>query len=525
MPGLRFALIPAALALAVVAEWSAYQPGDERGLVVADGAVGFVVLCCAIVASDRHPESRIGPLMGLAGLTWFAGNFWPGLLFLHRGPLVHLHLSYPTGRLRWWPAVATVAVSYVTATIAPLARNDALTVALAVLVAGVAVGGFFRASGTARRAAVPALIAALAFAGVLALGALNQLAGWDAARQVLWAYDIVVAGAVIFLLVDLLRGRWAEAVVTDLVVDLGTRADTGTLRDALGRALGDRSLVLGYWLSDESRYVDDAGNPVEIAKPGADRVATRIERDGQRIAVLVHDAAVLEDPGLVDAVAAAAGFAVANARLHAETRERVTELAASRRRIVEAAGAQRQNLERDLRDGVQQRMSKVAALLAKIRDDVDEPPASLLARLDDELAQTRAELNELARGIHPRVLIEDGLAVALSELAARVGQAVALTVRTPPLPPPIEAAIYFLCAEGLANVAKHASASSVTIDITQMDGRVIVTIDDDGIGGADPHRGAGLRGLADRIETVRGQLVVTDRTGGGTRLEANIPVS
>ena len=361
---------------------------------------------------------------------------------------------------------------------------------------------------------------------MLALGALNRLAGWDAARQVLWAYDIVVAGAVIILLVDLLRGRWAEAVVTDLVVDLGSRADTGTLRDALGRALGDRSLVLGYWLSDEARYVDDAGNPVEIAKPGADRVATRIERDGQPMAVLVHDAAVLEDPGLVDAVAAAAGFAVSNARLHAETRERVTELAASRRRIVEAADAQRQNLERDLRDGVQQRMSKVAALLAKIRDDVDEPPASLLARLDDELAQTRAELNELARGIHPRALTEDGLAVALSALAARVGQPVA--AHRPHAAdshrrskPPSTSCAQRASPTSPNTPARHASPSTSP----RSDGSVIVTIDDDGIGGADPHRGAGLRGLADRIETVGGQLVVTDRTGGGTHLEANIPVS
>ena len=326
----RFALLVAALALAVVAEWSAYRPGDDRSLLIADGVVGFVLLGSAVVAWKRHPESRVGPLMGLTGLTWFAGNFWPFLVFLHRGPLVHLHLSYPTGRLRWRLAVATVAASYVIATIEPLAHNDTLTLALAVLVAGVAAMGFLRTSGTARRAAVPALAAALAFAGVLALGALNRLAGWDAGREVLWAYDLVVVGAVIVLLVDLLRARWADDVVTELVVDLGSRSDTGTLRDALGRALGDPSLMLGYWLSDEARYVDDAGSPVEVAQTGRDRVVTPIERDGRPVAVLVHDVAVLDDPGLVDAVATAARFAVSNARLQAETRERVIELGASR---------------------------------------------------------------------------------------------------------------------------------------------------------------------------------------------------
>ena len=168
---------------------------------------------------------------------------------------------------------------YVTATFVPLARNHTVTIAIAVLVASVAAGGFLRTSGTARRAQVPALVAALAFAGVLALSAFNRLAGWDADDVVQWAYDVVVAGGVIVLLVDLLRGRWADDVVTDLVVDLGSRADTGTLRDALARALGDPSLVLGYWLSDEARYVDDAGTPVDDrparSRSGRDRRRTR----------------------------------------------------------------------------------------------------------------------------------------------------------------------------------------------------------------------------------------------------------
>jgi signal transduction histidine kinase len=283
--------------------------------------------------------------------------------------------------------------------------------------------------------------------------------------------------------------------------------------------------MLGYWLSDEARYVDDAGRPVEVAQTGPDPVVTPIERDGQPVAVLVHDVAVLDDPRLVDAVAAAARFAVSNARLQAETRERVLELVVSRRRIVDAGDAQRQRLERDLRERVQHRISKVAGLLAAVRINVDAPATSMLDGLDEELRRTRVELDDLARGIRPRALTDDGLAAALSALPAHHANSVQLTVVAGRLPAAIEAAVYFLCTEGLANVTKHASATSVTVDIAQSEGEIVATIDDDGIGGADPHRGTGLRGLADRIEAVGGHFTVGERPGGGTHLEASIPLS
>ena len=352
MRALRVALVPAALALAVAAEWIDYQPGDDLALIVADGVVGVVLVGCGVVAWERRGESRVGPLMALAGFTWLAGTLWAAALYLHRGPLVHLHISYPTGRLRRRLALATVIGAYVDAAVAPLARNDVVTLLLAALVALAAADVFLRTSGTARRAGIPALAAALAFAAVLALGAVQRLAGWGSDDEVLWAYDLVIGCLAVVLLLDLLRGRWEEAVVTDLVVDLGRRADTRTLRDELGRALGDRSLVLGYWIPEEERYVDDEGRPVELPEPGAGRAVTPIAEDSQPVAVLIHDAAVLEEPALVEAVASAARIAVSNARLQADVQARVRELAASRRRIVEAAAAQRGRLEHDLRAGV-----------------------------------------------------------------------------------------------------------------------------------------------------------------------------
>lgn len=520
---LRLALLLGAVALAVAAEWVSYEAGD-LALVVADGVVGLVLVTCGVVAWERRGESGVGPLMVLSGYTWFVGNFSAQLLYLHRGPLVHLHISYPTGRLRRRLAKVTVAAAYVDAIVEPIARNDVLTLVLAALVAATAVDGFLRASGTARRAAIPALVAALAFAGVLAFGAIQRLAGWDADRAALWAYDVVIACVAVTLLVDLLRGRWAEAVVADLVVDLGRQADTSTLRDELGRALGDRSLVLGYWFPEEGRYVDDAGRTVELPEPGTGRAVTPIAHDGSPFAVLVHDEAVLEDPPLVEAVASAARMAVANARLQAEVRVRVVELAASRRRIVDAADAQRRRLERELREGAEGRLAGVAALLEQARRDASEPAALQVAEVEEELRVARAELHDFAQGIHPSALADGGLAAALPELASRAGMPVELELSVRRHASAIEAAVYFLCSEALANAAKHAEATSVSIAVEESRGRLLVEVADDGVGGVDPSRGTGLRGLADRIEALGGRLSVESLPRQGTRLLAEIPI-
>jgi signal transduction histidine kinase len=519
----RLALLPGAVGLSVAAEWVSYREGDLE-LVVADGVVGLVLVTCGVVAWQRRGESRVGPLMVLSGYTWFAGNLWSQLLYLHRGPLVHLHISYPTGRLRRRLAQVTVVAAYVDAVIEPIASNDGLTLVLAALVAAAALDGYLRSSGTARRAGVPALVAALAFAGVLAFGAIQRLAGWDADRQALWAYDIVIACLAVLLLIDLLRGRWAEAVVADLVVDLGERTDTLTLGDELGRALGDRSLVLGYWLPEKGRYVDDSGHAVELPQPGATRAVTPISHGGEPLAVLVHDPAVLEDTTLVEAVASAARIAVSNARLQAEVRARVVELTASRRRIVEAADAQRRRLERELREGAEQRLTDVAGLLTQARDGASEPAARQLTEIEDELQGARAELRDFAQGIHPSALTEGGLLAALPDLAGRAGIPVELEVSVGRLAPAVEAAVYFLCSEALANSAKHAEATSMTIGVSQSNGRLLVLIEDDGVGGADFARGSGLRGLADRVEALGGQLFVRSPVGGGTRLDAAIPI-
>jgi signal transduction histidine kinase len=282
--------------------------------------------------------------------------------------------------------------------------------------------------------------------------------------------------------------------------------------------------VLGYWLAEEGRYVDDAGRPVELPGAGAGRAVTPIADDGQPVAVLVHDDAVLEDPALVEAVASAARMAVANARLQAEVRARVLDLAASRRRVVEAADAQRRRLERELRRGAERRLTDVAKLLAQGREGADERAGAGLTEVELELDGARTELRAFAQGIHPSALTEGGLVAALPQLARRAGIRVELEVSTGRFAPAAEAAVYFLCSEALTNAAKHAEARCVTIGVTQAGGRLLVEIADDGIGGADPGDGTGLRGLADRIEALGGRLSVESLPRQGTRLLAKIPI-
>ena len=521
---IRWALLVAGIAFGLAVEWAFYSPALGPALTAADFTVGCLLLVCGTVAWHQRPESRVGPLMGLAGATWFLGNIGRPLLYLHRGPLVHLHLSYPTGRLPTRLAAAVVAIAYVDAIIEPLAANDWLTLTLSALIALAALQVFLRTSGPARKASGPALAAALAFAGVLALGAVNRLAGWDADRAVLWTYDAVIAAIAVVLLRDLLRGRWTEAVVSGLVVDLGDQ-ETGTLRAKLASALGDPSLVVGYRLSEADGFVDDTGRPVELPSAGSGRVVTPIADGGEQVAVLVHDEALLADRHLVDSVAAAARVAVANARLQAEAQARADELVASRRRIVQAGDEQRRRLEEELRLGAERRLEKVQALLEGARSDVTGGDAVAITTLEQELDETRRELREFAHGVHPGALTDGGLMPALAQLAARSPIPVSVSGEVTRLRAPVEAALYFVCSETLANAAKHSAAERISVDVRHEHDRVVIAVADDGVGGADASRGTGLRGLADRLEALGGRLEIDSRPGAGTRVTAEIRAS
>ena len=308
---------------------------------------------------------------------------------------------------------------------------------------------------------------------------------------------------VVVLLRDLLRARWSDAVITGLVVDLGATGELGTLRDKLAGALGDPTLVVGYRVGEGTRLVDDAGEVVRVPPPGSGRAVTPIDDHGERVAVLVYDDGLLADSRLLGSVAAATRFALANARLQAEARAREQELQESRRRIVEAADGQRRRLERELREGAERRLGHVAALLAEARTAFPHDGRELEA-LEGQLAEARLELREFAHGVHPAALADGGLVPALRVLADRSPIPVEVSGDAPRLSEPVDAALFFVCSEALTNAAKHADATRVRVELgTDRDG-VVLTIADDGRGGADPSRGSGLRGLRDRVEALGG---------------------
>jgi signal transduction histidine kinase len=352
---------------------------------------------------------------------------------------------------------------------------------------------------------------------------MNRLNGWSSEHAVLWAYDLVIASVAVVLLVDLLRGRWSEAVVTGLVVDLGAPAKAGTLRAKLARALGDPSLMIGYRLTETDGLVDDAGRLLELPPPGSGKTITPLVDRGEQVAVLVHDEVLLADPELLASVAAAARIAVANAGLQSEARTKAAELETSRRQIVEAADAERRRLEQKLRMGAGQRLEAVASLLAGIRTSVPTNDDEAVRSLETQLAEAVRELEEFARGVHPATLTDGGLMPALGQVVERSAVPVDVRGTVGRLPATVEAALFFVCSEALANVAKHAAASHASIDVRAHTEHVTVEIADNGKGGAVASPGSGLAGLTDRVEALGGTLDLESRRGAGTRVLVQIP--
>jgi signal transduction histidine kinase len=532
---------PVGLVFGLGAEWLA-RSGQSLAGAGADLAVGWTLIGCGLVAWSLRPQSRVGPLLALAGFAWFCGTLagsrigvvasvGAALLFLHRGPLCHAIIGYPGGRPSSRPGMIAVVGCYVYAAVVPVARSNVVTIGVAVVVLAVTVREYARAVGPDRRARVTAIAAAAVLAIPLAGGSVARLmgAGPGGDRAVLLAgYEAALVLIATGFLADLLWGRWTQAAVTKLVVDLGGDAEAGTLRARLAHALGDRSLVIGYWLHEAGAYVDERGNAVELPAAGSGRAVTVVEQDGERIAALVHDAAVLGDSGLVDSVALAARIALSNVRLQAEVQRRVAELEASRRRLLQAGDAQRRRLREQLQAGAGRRLTGARDILElavwEARECADPAAAEKLAAARKELAEAQADLGKLAAGIHPALLTEQGLAPALAALAARSPVPVRLVISPQRLPGVIETAVYFVCSEALANVAKHARASCVEVRVQSEKEAVTVLVADDGTGGADPVAGSGLKGVADRVEALGGRLLVQSPVAGGTRLLAEIPV-
>ncbi len=386
------------------------------------------------------------------------------------------------------------------------------------------------ASPPLRRVISPLYVAGAALMAMLTVLLVASLA--DASvemKQDLYYATLIPFGLMPYLFLgSLVRTRMLRGgAVSQLVSQIGGGLGEEELRRALARALGDPSLELAYWIPDSERYVDAEGRPIELPGAGAARAASDVTLDGRRIAAIVHDPSLLGEPELVHAVGAAAGLGLEKQRLEAELRAKIEELRDQRSRMIAVGLAERRRLERDLHDGAQQRLVSLALDLrlaqSSLRDDPDTA-ADLLGAADAELAEALEELRELARGLHPAVLSDRGLDPAVDALASRSPMPVEIEQRLGErVPDEVELAAYFVVAESLTNVAKYAEASQALVRLAHDNGNVVVEIEDDGVGGADPRRGTGLRGLADRIGSLGGDLEIESAPGAGTTVTAKIP--
>jgi signal transduction histidine kinase len=517
----RLLLWAAGVVVGVAAEWVAFG-WDRPGRWLPDLITGWALIACGLAGCSARPGSRSGVLMAATGFAWFAGNFSAAAIYLHRGPLVHLVLSYPGATLAPRLARVAVVVGYGAAVVPAVWRSEVVTIALSALLVAVGAAVHFRAVGRERRASGYALRATGLLAVVLAgIAGIRLAVPTQAATDAtLLAYEAALCVLTAALLAGLARAPWERAPVTDLVLELG-EARSGSLRDALAGALGDPTLEVGYWLGDG--YVDAAGRPLALPASGSERRVTPVERDGEAIAVLVHDPAVLDDPGLSDALAAAARLAASNARLQAEVRAQLSELRESRRRLLHAGDEERRRLERRLRETVQRRLNELTHTLE--RAQAGALRTARLRSAEEQLARALDELRELAAGLHPGGPAEGGtLADALGSLVARSPVPVGLSAPNMRLPEEIATAAYFVCSEAIANVIKYAGASHVAMAVSVGETGVRIVVGDDGVGGADPANGTGLRGLADRLEAFGGTLRVDSPPGRGTRVIAELPL-
>jgi signal transduction histidine kinase len=529
----------------------------EIGAALVWAGVGALAV---LIRPDRPTAGRLMQLFGLvlvldapAGFDLVTSDGWVAidLVVAHVvqpfqiAVFGHALLSYPAGRLRhglqrWviaaaycWAAVVSVVAAIDTIAVvtgpgwAGARPPGAVTggrpssllmngvwLALAAVYLMLLIGKVRRATRRERRVlAYPygsGLLILLLFAITTGLATVGVNLG------VSLAYLAVLVGPGSFL-AGLVRERLSYGSVAELVRTI-ERAPVGQLQAALRKALRDPGLQVGFARGDG--YVDELGEAMPLP-PENGRLILPVGGEPP-IAVVLHDASLVNEPKLLAAASAAARLALDNARLHALVQEQLAEVRASRRRIIEAGTEQRRGLERDLHDGAQQRMLSIGIVLQLLERQIGHDDASateLLAEARMELQAAVDELRELARGIHPAVLTEHGLGAAVRMLVQRIPLPVVIDEDIADRPEPaVESAAYFMLSEALTNVVKHSGATIARVRLCRNGNWLRVEIVDDGVGGADPDRGSGLRGLTDRAAAFDGTVSITDVKPTGTQI-------
>jgi signal transduction histidine kinase len=551
-------LLPLVVAAGLAVGWLAVREHVSGPRIAADLALAWGLVAASLVVLERPRQRQAGWLLAAAGfallgadLEWAGSHMLWTLGFVLEGLwaafLVQLVLTFPEGRP--WSGIARLAIigAYAVtlggqlagALVAPDAR-DLVSIAshpstahtidraqelagagLAVIVLVLVLQRGHGLRGPTRRMQEPLLLATAttALVGLVWLGWVTAADGHASTLETIARVVALTIPLGIVAGIGWLRLRRPHA--SELVVELRREAET-TMRERLARALGDPTLDVAYRLRD-ARYVDADGLPIELPE-GSGHAHTTVTAGGEEVAVLIHDPALLDDPALVESVRATAALVLENERLAAEVRSQLAEVRRSRGRIVAAADAERRRIERNLHDGAQQRLVTLSVALGLEASRADAAAAQVLSRAQDEVEDAVAELRELARGIHPTLLRDEGLPPAVEALARRAPLPVTVdsTVRDR-LPEAVELAAYFVVSEALTNIAKHASATEASVLLEREPATVRVTVVDDGTGGARVKPESGLAGLRDRLEALDATLSITSEAGLGTTVCAEFP--
>ncbi len=572
----RWLCAAGALLFAVVTTLVGESQGAPTRFLFLDGTVGLLFILSGLVAWSARPEVRTGPLLLASGVLWFVGSYAPTTLMpasvlgfaferYYDVLLALLVLTFPRVPLRGPRALVlmVLAGAYLVRTAFRLfvgcsctgenpfalftddrmfERSQLVTscviigAALAVLVLA---GHRLRtSSAAAHRYLAPVVVSGSIAALVAAYDAFELV--WfietdgpvfelgEPGNEIL-AWSIIAAVGLVPLgfLIGALQRRGGQEAIARMAVDLDEGADATQLRAALRHALGDPTLEL--YLRDGERGWSTASGPVAGLPANSESASTVLAGEDGPLAVVTHDPILREDPGLVAAAVAVLRLAIENERLGQVVRDQLDEVRASRARLIEAAEDERRRIVRDLHDGAQQRLIAVALSMQQAREAAHriDPDAPFAHRVDDAITELLAavdELRQLARGIHPAILTEEGLVPAVAGLARRSPVPVQVDIRIDErLPSVVEATAYFIVAEALTNVSRHADAQAAVVSIARNNGHLDVEVRDDGAGGADGSRGSGLLGMEDRLDALSGSLVVDSPVGGGTRLRAVIP--
>jgi len=352
--------------------------------------------------------------------------------------------------------------------------------------------------------------------------------GNDPFERGLWLGQAIALGTIAFGVTwPWLRARRTRSALAKIVVDLGHSPPPGGLREAMASTLGDPALEVAYPLADPGRYVDAHGAAVNPAVQEG-RTVTPLTRGETTVALLIHRAGLLDDPELVQELAATGRIALENERLQAVVRAQLEDLRASRARVVAAGDAERRRLERDLHDGAQQRLVSLSLALRLARTQLvpDEDPDLTFAmdRAGKEIGTAIEELRALAHGIYPAVLTDEGLAAAVEALCERAAIPVrVVAVPEARFPPPVEAAAYFLVAEACGKIAVCVEASSVTVELAHEGGRLLVDVTEAGARQPGPEVEARFTDLSDRVGALNGRLWTKQLPGRGMAIHGEIP--